>query len=257
MKYPTDNGKPESVSDFKGNYGTGWIKLYRSIKKHWIHENPLYFRAWCDILLEVNHEGKKVLIENELIDCKRGQAVYSLDSWRDVFGKNEWSMQNVRTFFKLLKNDGMINTEGLRKTTRLTVINYDTYQGELTNRQHENQQTANKQLTTTKECKEDVLTKVSAEKPPLPEKMNAPEIVKYFAALYQYYNESEYIISWKKDTGIIQQIWIPLGKDIFPIIDHYLSLEENQKVFWTTKERTISNLRWQINAIKEHWKEYA
>lgn len=108
-----------------------------------------------------------------------------------------------------------------------------------------------------KDSKDIVLTKVSSGKPPIPDKMNAPEILKWFAALYEYYNGSEYVLSFKREVGIIQQIWIPLGKDIFPIIDHYLALETNQKVFWTTKERTISNLRWQINEIKEHWKEYA
>jgi len=108
-----------------------------------------------------------------------------------------------------------------------------------------------------KEIKEIVLTKVSAEKPQIPGKMNAPEIVKYFAALYRYYNKIEYVISWGKDTGIIQQIWISLGKDIFPIIDHYLSLENNPKIPWTMNPRTIANLRWQINAIQENWKEYA
>jgi len=102
-----------------------------------------------------------------------------------------------------------------------------------------------------------IFSKEKSGKPPLPEKMNAPEIVKYFAALYLYYNKTEYVISWGKETGIIQQIWLPLGKDIFPVIDHYLSLENNPKIPWTTNPRTIPNLRWQINAVKEHWKEYA
>jgi predicted transcriptional regulator len=94
-------------------------------------------------------------------------------------------------------------------------------------------------------------------KPPLPEKLNAREIVKYFAALYQFYFKAEYVITWGKDAGIMQQIWLPIGKDIFPIIDHYLAVEENSKYDWSTKPRTIANLRWQINAVQQHWKEYA
>ena len=98
----------------------------------------MYLKAWLGILLPVNHKDKKVLVCGELIECKRGQSILSLSGWSKCFGKG-WTMQRVRTFFELLKNDSMINTEGLRKTTRLTVCNYDSYQFE--------QQTKNKHKT--------------------------------------------------------------------------------------------------------------
>lgn len=134
----------------------GWIRLYRDIQGHWIWENPVYLKAWINILLSVNFEDKKVLIEGELIECKRGQSVYSLNSWSRCLGKG-WTIQRVRTFFELLKQDQMITTEGLRKTTRLTVCNYDIYQND---QQTDNMQTTcrqhadNKEITTTKEGKE-------------------------------------------------------------------------------------------------------
>lgn len=135
---------------------SGWIKLHRKIKDHWIWNNHLYLKAWITILLTVNYEAKKVLIEGELIDCNEGQAVYSLGSWVKILGKG-WTMQRVRTFFELLKADEMINTEGLRKTTRLTVCKYADYQiiqqgdnKEVTSKQ----QGDNKEITTTKERKE-------------------------------------------------------------------------------------------------------
>ena len=63
-------------------------------------------------------------------------------------------VQQVRTFFKLLQLDEMIELEGLQYTTRLTVCNYGRYQDSqqtantpLTDRQ----QTANTPLTTIKE----------------------------------------------------------------------------------------------------------
>jgi hypothetical protein len=116
----------------------GWIKIHRQIKENWIWDNPLYLKAWIGILLTVNHEDNKVLIEGELIECKRGQSLLSLFGWSKLFGKT-WTIQRVRTFFRLLKNDAMIEVEGLRKTTRVTVCNYDTYQ--------EQQQTNNKEIT--------------------------------------------------------------------------------------------------------------
>jgi len=105
----------------------GWIRIHRKIIDHWVYKDDRYFKAWVKILMTVNYEPKKVLIEGELIDCGRGQSVLSLKSWAEAFGKG-WSIQTVRTFFSLLKNDMMIDTEGLRKTTRLTVCNYDQYQ---------------------------------------------------------------------------------------------------------------------------------
>jgi len=130
----------------------GWIKIYRQIKEHWIWDNPLYLKAWLTILITVNHEDKKILIEKELIDCGRGQSLLSLSGWAKLFGKG-WTIQKVRTFFDLLRSDTMIITEGLRKTTRLTVCNYDIYQNQ---QQTENRQTTskeqadNKQITTNK-----------------------------------------------------------------------------------------------------------
>ena len=110
----------------------------------------------------VNYECKKELIRGQLYTCDRGQSLFCLDTWAKKFN---WSVQQVRTFFSLLEKDGMITIEGLQYTTRLTVCNYDIYQGLLTDEQHtkqhtnntpitDRQQTANRPLTTTKEDKE-------------------------------------------------------------------------------------------------------
>jgi len=135
---------------------SGWIKLHRQIREHWIWDNPDYLKAWLTILLSVNHEDKKVLISGELIDCKIGQSAMSLESWTRLFGHG-WTINKTRGFFKMLKNDKIIHTEGLRKTTRLTVCKYADYQ---INSQAEHKQRTNKaqgdhkQTTTTKEYKE-------------------------------------------------------------------------------------------------------
>ncbi len=105
----------------------GFITLSRKIRDHWIYQKPEYFKAWSDILFSVNFKDNKVVVEGEIIECKRGQSIMSLDSWTRVFGKG-WTKQKVRTFFKLLSSDEMICTEGMRKTTRLTVCKYNTYQ---------------------------------------------------------------------------------------------------------------------------------
>jgi hypothetical protein len=107
-------------------FDSGWIKIYRKVKDHWVFVDP-YFRAWVIILFSVNWEDKKTLIHGEIMECKRGQSLLSIDSWVKLFGR-PWSPHKIRTFFDLLKTDNMINIEGLRKTTLLTVLNYDSYQ---------------------------------------------------------------------------------------------------------------------------------
>jgi len=133
----------------------GWIKIDRNIRNHWIWSNAEYFKAWVAIIMFVNHEPKKVLIHGELFECDRGQSLMSLQNWVKVFGKN-WTIQKVRTFFTLLENDAMICTKGMRKTTCLTVCNYDSYQElqQTNNRQTTDKQQANNtQITTNKNDK--------------------------------------------------------------------------------------------------------
>lgn len=106
---------------------SGWIKLHRKIKCHWVFQNADYFKAWISILIEVNHTEKTVLINSTLFNCSRGESLKSLDSWATIFGK-KWDKSKVRRFFKLLEKDQMVVTKSERKTTRLTVCNYEDYQ---------------------------------------------------------------------------------------------------------------------------------
>jgi len=50
----------------------------------------------------------------------------SLDSWGRIFN---WDKSRVKRFFQLLIENEMILQEKLQKTTRITICNYDTYQG--------------------------------------------------------------------------------------------------------------------------------
>ena len=104
---------------------SSWIKLFRDINKHWIWQNSDYLKWWLDILLEVNHAPAKVVINNKIYDCNRGEKLYSLDTWAHRWGTNK---SKVRRFLQLLQNDNMIVLKSETQTTRLTVCKYDTYQ---------------------------------------------------------------------------------------------------------------------------------
>ena len=125
----------------------GWIKIHRQIQKHWIWNNSDYLKAWISILINVNHEEKKVLIHGELMNCDRGESLLSLANWTKTFGKG-WTIRKTRTFLNLLKKDSMIDIDGCRKTTRIRVCNYDSYQEQ---RQANDTQTTSKRQANDKQ----------------------------------------------------------------------------------------------------------
>jgi uncharacterized phage protein (TIGR02220 family) len=104
---------------------SGWIKLYRDLNKHWIWDNSDYLKWWLDILLEVNHADAKVIIKNKIYECKRGEKLYSLDTWATRWKTNK---SKVRRFFELLQKDSMIELKNETQTTRLIVCKYEDYQ---------------------------------------------------------------------------------------------------------------------------------
>jgi hypothetical protein len=112
------------VSDIDENYKTGYIAIYRSLRNHWIWDDPVKLKWWLDILLEVNHAPRDIPVKYELIACDRGQSVKSLETW-----SKRWRVDKstVNRFLKLLQKDKMILLENLKITTRITVCNYDTY----------------------------------------------------------------------------------------------------------------------------------
>lgn len=106
----------------------GWISIHRSITSHWLYPKGRPFtkyEAWITILLEVNHTDKKESKGFNLIECKRGESINSLDTWAKLF---HWNKSKVRRFFIMLQNDSMIETKSVQKTTHLKVCNYDSYQ---------------------------------------------------------------------------------------------------------------------------------
>ncbi len=105
----------------------GYISLYRKIRNHWICKNPKYFHAWALMLMEVNYTSRKVVIGSRLFTAERGESLHSHAEWAKIFG-NGWTRSAVQRFFKLLEEDNMIVQKNERKTSRVSIVNYDSYQ---------------------------------------------------------------------------------------------------------------------------------
>ena len=108
----------------------GWILLHRKFLSNFLWtENRTFSKAeaWIDILFEVRfcEEQDEVMIKNAFITCDRGQSLNSLETWAKRWN---WSKSATRRFLLLLKRQKMVLIENVKKTTRLTVCNYETYQ---------------------------------------------------------------------------------------------------------------------------------
>lgn len=133
----------------------GWIKLNRDIVKHWIFKDEWKFKCWVDLLILANYSENKVEIKGILLTCKRGELLYSLESLSNRWGGNK---SKVRRFLKLLESDSMIELKSEQVTTRITICNYESYQGErnANETQTKHKRNANEtQTTPIKESKEE------------------------------------------------------------------------------------------------------
>lgn len=103
----------------------GWIKLYRSIRKHWLWEDAEKLKWWIDILLQANHQERKILIGNELVTIERGSFHTSIMKLSDRWHVDR---KTVKKFLVLLEKDRMITLKTSKKGTTLKVSNYEGYQ---------------------------------------------------------------------------------------------------------------------------------
>jgi hypothetical protein len=103
----------------------GWIKIDRAITKHWLWKDPIKLKWWLDIIISVNFKDYKELVGGQVIECKRGESLLSLQSWADRWVVDK---SKVRRFFILLQKEKIIDIDSVQKTTRITVLNYDSYQ---------------------------------------------------------------------------------------------------------------------------------
>lgn len=180
----------------------GWIKLHRKSLDNFIFKEnrPLTRReAWENILLLVNYDKSEILIGNSKYECERGQSIFSLETWSKNFN---WDKSKVKRFFDLLQENKMICLENLQKTTRLTVLNYDIYQGDRNANETQTTCKRNANETQTNPIKEEEEVKEEKETKKLKKKEEAifsPEVENLFLFSKKYFDE-KYLTKKVKDT---------------------------------------------------------
>lgn len=112
-------GEREKLND------SGYINIYRKIRKHWIWDDAEKLRAWLDILMMVNYEDRQIPFDGHIVTIKRGQKLTSLSKLAKKWG---WTRNRVDRFLVLLAEADMVTSDRTPSGTVLTVVNYDNFQ---------------------------------------------------------------------------------------------------------------------------------
>lgn len=103
----------------------GWIKLQRDIMDHWIAQDNEYLAVWVRMLAEANFNDRKTVINGALVEVKRGQLVFGLDSYSEKTGV---SVRRLRKLLELLESDRMIDRQKSNKFSLISIVNYAKHQ---------------------------------------------------------------------------------------------------------------------------------
>lgn len=128
----------------------GYIKLYRTIRRHWLWEDKPFSKgqAWLDLLLLANHSDHKSVAGGVVTEYHRGQVNVSQRYLAEAWG---WSRKKVKAFIEDLKADNMVAEEPRKeppKGTVLTIVNYTFWQGILPEKEPLKEPPRNHQGTT-------------------------------------------------------------------------------------------------------------
>lgn len=152
--YPIINDNQKS--DIQENAQTGHVKIYRSLKKHWLWKasrKKSKLEAWLDLLMLAAYEDTKEPFGYDLIMLKRGQLLTSQDKLSKEW---LWDRSAVRLFLNQLEDDGMIQVNTTAKYTMITICKYVSYHSLQPSKQQvdNNKPTSKQHIQESKELKE-------------------------------------------------------------------------------------------------------
>lgn len=105
----------------------GWITLHRSLLDNFLWQDKPFTKgqAWVDLLLNANHEDKKIMFDGSVVEVKRGEKITSIRQLSERWG---WSTTKTKKFLNVLQSEKMLTYFSNSKKTTYTVVNYNKYQ---------------------------------------------------------------------------------------------------------------------------------
>lgn len=111
----------DTVSEPTQNYGTGYIKLYRSLSNKGWYKKSDYLHLWIHLLLKANHRDNEFFWNGKNINVKSGQFITGRTKLALETGINESKIERILTFFE--KSEQQIEQQK-SNTSRLITITY-------------------------------------------------------------------------------------------------------------------------------------
>lgn len=150
---------------------TGWLMLHRELmdKPIWTGSTPEQKVILMTLLMMANHTEQQWEWKGMPYVAKPGQFVTSLPSIVQKSGKNI-SIQNVRTALKRFEKYDFLTDESTNQNRLITIVNWGIYQvvkDEPTASLTDNQQTTNRQLTSSNNVKKEKNEKKSNSRQPV------------------------------------------------------------------------------------------
>ncbi|MDP4290962.1 MAG: DNA replication protein DnaD [Bacteroidota bacterium] len=132
----------------------GWIKVHRTLleKPIWKQSTPEHKAILITILLMANHEKNEWEWNGIKCNCKPGEFITSVQSIINNAGKGI-SRQNVRTALSRFEKLEFLTIQSTKQSTKITICNWESYQGVANISQPTIQPKANQDLTTNKKDK--------------------------------------------------------------------------------------------------------
>lgn len=124
----------------------GYIKLWRkSLDAGWL-QNPKLWTFWCWCLMKATHREYDQIVGCQQVHLMPGEFVFGR---KKASKELRMSEQSIRTFIDFLKTSQNLTIKTTNKFSVISIINWNTYQGnEFENNQQINQPLTNNQPTT-------------------------------------------------------------------------------------------------------------
>lgn len=134
------------------NKNKGYVLFYRDIMNHAIFTDPYLYKLFSYCIFKASHRDREVLIDNNVINIKKGQFV-----WGRKVATNELNLNSPPKYqlsestwerkLKTLEKLSIINRKTNNKYTVVTIENWEVYQTTKQQSEQQNEQEMNSKRT--------------------------------------------------------------------------------------------------------------
>lgn len=134
------------------NKNKGYVLFYRDIMNHAIFTDPYLYKLFSYCIFKSSHRDREVLIDNNVINIKKGQFV-----WGRKVATNELNLNSPPKYqlsestwerkLKTLEKLSIINRKTNNKYTVVTIENWEVYQTTKPQTEQQNEQEMNNKRT--------------------------------------------------------------------------------------------------------------